>query len=112
VPPEQFKPSDDDRGTPDHRIDGLQGLLLAEPLAPLDQEFQVGLNRSESLHPRDYVVASAGDNRLACRFPTVSRLRSFSFAERCCFAAKLVAVKRRQSVRFADKHGDVMPDDR
>jgi hypothetical protein len=32
-------------------------------------------------------VAWVGGNRLACRFPTVSRLRSFSFAERCCFAA-------------------------
>ena len=29
VPPEKFDPGDDDRGTPDHHIEWLEGLLLA-----------------------------------------------------------------------------------
>ena len=45
--PEQLDPCDDDRGTADHCIDGLEGLFLAEPLAPLDQELQVGLYGTE-----------------------------------------------------------------
>ena len=45
VPPKQFDPSDDDGGTPDHRVERLQRLLPAEPLEPLDQEFEVGLDR-------------------------------------------------------------------
>ena len=45
--PENLDPRDDDRGTPDHRVDRLEGLLLAEPLKPLGQELQVGLNATE-----------------------------------------------------------------
>ena len=45
--PKQFDPGDDDRGTPDHRVKRLQGLFLAEPLAPLDQELKVGLDGTE-----------------------------------------------------------------
>ena len=44
MPTEKLDPRDDDRGTPDHRVERLEGLLLAEPL---DQEFQVGLDRPE-----------------------------------------------------------------
>ena|SRR6516162_5243368 len=47
MPTEKLDPRDDDRGTPDHRVERLEGLLLAEPLNPLDQEFQVGLDRTE-----------------------------------------------------------------
>jgi len=47
MPPEQFKPSDDDRGRPDHRIDGLEGLLAAGPNDLFDQEFEIGLDRTE-----------------------------------------------------------------
>ena len=46
-PPEQLDPGDDDRGTPDHRIDGLQRLLPAEPLDPFDQELKIGLYSTE-----------------------------------------------------------------
>jgi hypothetical protein len=47
VPPEKLDPRDDDRGTTDHRIKRLEGLLLAEPRDPFDQELQVGLDRTE-----------------------------------------------------------------
>ena len=47
VPPEKFDPGDDDRGSPDHRIERLQGLLLAVPLRPFDRELQVGFDRPE-----------------------------------------------------------------
>jgi hypothetical protein len=47
VPPEKLEPGDDDRGAPDHRVERLEGLLLAEPRDLLDQEFKVGLDRSE-----------------------------------------------------------------
>jgi hypothetical protein len=81
VPPEQLDPGDDDRGTPDHRVERLEGLLLAEPRDPLDQELQVCLSGTE-IDVRGLASgASVGDDRLASRFPTVSRLRSFSFAE-------------------------------
>jgi len=43
VPPKQFDPGDDDRGAPDHRVERLEGLLLAEPREPLDQELKIGL---------------------------------------------------------------------
>jgi hypothetical protein len=45
--PEQFNPGDDDGGTPDHRLERPKGLLLAKSFRPLDQELQVGLDRSE-----------------------------------------------------------------
>ena len=38
---------DDDRGTPDNRVKRLESLLLAEPLDPLDQEPQIGLDGTE-----------------------------------------------------------------
>ena len=47
MPPEQFNPSDDDRGTSDHRVERFEGLLPAEPLDPLYEVFQVGLDRTE-----------------------------------------------------------------
>ena len=65
MPPEKLDPGDDDRGTPDHRVKRLQGLHLAEPLRPFDQELQVGLNSTEIDVFGDYVVVSAGGNRLA-----------------------------------------------
>jgi hypothetical protein len=47
VPPEELDPGDDDRGAPDHRVERLEGLLLAKPRDPFDQEFKVGLNGTE-----------------------------------------------------------------
>jgi hypothetical protein len=47
VPPKKFYPRDHDRGTADHRVDGFEGLLLAEPLYPLDQELDIGLHPTE-----------------------------------------------------------------
>jgi hypothetical protein len=47
VPPEKLDPGDDHRGTPDHRVERLEGLLLAEPSDPFDEELQVGLNGTE-----------------------------------------------------------------
>ena len=47
MPPEKLDPGDDDRRTPDHRIERLQSLLLAEPRDPLDQDLQIGLDRPE-----------------------------------------------------------------
>ena len=41
---EQLDPPDDDRGTADHRVERLEGLLLPEPRDPLDQEFEIGLD--------------------------------------------------------------------
>jgi hypothetical protein len=49
VPPEKLDPSDDDSGAPDHRVERLEGLLLAEPLDPFDQELQVDFDRTESM---------------------------------------------------------------
>jgi hypothetical protein len=46
VPPKQLDPGDDDRGAPDHRVERLEGLLLAEPRDPFDEELQVGLDRT------------------------------------------------------------------
>ena len=83
VPPKQFDPSDDDGGTPDHGVERLQGLFLAKPLAPFDQELQVGLDGTEI-----DVFWITSQYRWVVIVWHVSRLRSFSFAERCCFAAK------------------------
>ena len=47
MPPEKLDPGDDDRRTPDHRIERLQSLLPAEPRDPLDQDLQIGLDRPE-----------------------------------------------------------------
>jgi hypothetical protein len=47
VPPKKLYPRDDDRGTADHRVDGFECLLLAEPLYPLDQELDIGLHPTE-----------------------------------------------------------------
>ena len=47
MPPEKLDPGGDDRGATDHRVKWLEGLLLAVPLAPLDQELQVGLYGTE-----------------------------------------------------------------
>jgi hypothetical protein len=49
MPTKKLAPGDDKRGTPDHHIDGFEGLLLAgrELRYPLDQEFQVGLDGTE-----------------------------------------------------------------
>ena len=47
MPPKKFYPRDHDRGTADHRVDGFEGLLLAEPLYPLDQELDIGLHPTE-----------------------------------------------------------------
>ena len=47
MPPENLDPRDDDTGAPDHRVERLEGLLLAEPRDPLDQELQVDLDRTE-----------------------------------------------------------------
>jgi hypothetical protein len=71
VPPEQLDPGDDDRGTADHRVDGF----LAEPLYPLDQELDIGLHPTEIYSFGITPWHQGGDDRLACRFPTVSRLR-------------------------------------
>ena len=46
VPPKQFDPRDDDSGTPDHHVERLEGLLPAEPLDPLYEEFEIGLDRT------------------------------------------------------------------
>ena len=46
MPPEKLDPPDDDPNTPDHHVERLKG-LLAEPLAPLDQELKVRLNGTE-----------------------------------------------------------------
>ena len=46
VPPEKLDPGDDDGSTPDHYIDRSEGLLLPEPLRPLDQELKIGLDRT------------------------------------------------------------------
>ena len=70
MPPGKLDPGDDDRGTPDHRIEGLQDLLLAEPLAPLDQVLQVGLDGTEvdvlgitSRHRRMIIVWHVGSRQ-------------------------------------------------
>jgi hypothetical protein len=47
MPPEQLDPRDDQAGTPDHRIERSQGLLSAEPLDPLYEEFEIGFDRTE-----------------------------------------------------------------
>jgi len=47
APPEKADPGDDNRGTADHRVERLEGLLPAEPRDPFDQELQVGLNGTE-----------------------------------------------------------------
>ena len=47
MPPEKLDPGDDDGGTPDHYVDRLEGLLPAEPLNSFDQEFEIGLDRTE-----------------------------------------------------------------
>jgi len=49
VPPQKLDPGNYDRGAPDHRIDGLENLLLAggEPRDPIDEELQVSLDRSK-----------------------------------------------------------------
>jgi hypothetical protein len=47
VPPEKLHPGDNDRRAPDHRVDGFEALLLAEPRDSFDQEFEVGLDRTE-----------------------------------------------------------------
>jgi hypothetical protein len=47
VPPEKLDPGDDDRGASNHRVERVEGLLLAEPRDPFDQELQVGLNGTE-----------------------------------------------------------------
>jgi hypothetical protein len=47
VPQEKLDPGDDDRGAPNHCVERLEGLLLAEPRDPFDQELQVGLNGTE-----------------------------------------------------------------
>jgi hypothetical protein len=47
VPPEKLDPGGDDPGTPDHGVEGLEGLFLAEPRDPFDEELQVGLNGTE-----------------------------------------------------------------
>ena len=55
MPLKRLDPCDDDRGTPDHCVDGFEGLLLAEPRDLLDQELKVALDRPEDRCPRDYV---------------------------------------------------------
>jgi hypothetical protein len=47
VPPEKLDPGDDDRRAPDHRVERLERLLPAMPLGPLNQEFEIGLDRTE-----------------------------------------------------------------
>jgi hypothetical protein len=47
APPKKLDRRDDDQSTPDHRVERLEGLLLAEPRNPFDQELQVGLNGTE-----------------------------------------------------------------
>jgi len=47
VPPEKLDPGDDDRSAPDHCVERLQGLLLAEPRDLFDQELKIGLDRTE-----------------------------------------------------------------
>jgi hypothetical protein len=47
APPEKLDPGDDDRGAPDHHLERLEGLLLAEPRDLFDQELHVGLNGTE-----------------------------------------------------------------
>ena len=65
MPPKDLDPGDDDRGTPDHRVERLESLLLADPLRAFDQELKVGLYRPEIDVPQGYVVAGAGVGRLA-----------------------------------------------
>src|SRR5271170_236547 len=40
MPPEDLDPCYEDRGTTYHRVERLEGLLLAEPLHPFHQELQ------------------------------------------------------------------------
>jgi len=49
MPREEFDPRDDDPGAPNHNVDRFQGLLFPgrEPSDPIDQEFEVGLDRTE-----------------------------------------------------------------
>jgi hypothetical protein len=47
VPPKQFNPGNDDRRTPGHCVERLERLFPAKPLEPLDQEFEIGLDRTE-----------------------------------------------------------------
>jgi len=83
VPPEKLDPGDDDRGAPDHCVERLEGLLLAEPLAPLDQELQVGLDGTDI----DVLRIPARHDGVVIVWHIGSR----------------------QSRGFAAKHGDVMP---
>jgi len=92
--PEQLNPGDD-RGTPDHRVERLEGLLLAEPLAPLDQEFQVGLDRRKidvlgitSWHQLVIIVWHVGSrqscgNGVSAKLPGVSQLRREAWRPEC-----------------------------
>jgi hypothetical protein len=47
--PEKLDPGDDDRSTPDHRVERLEGLLLTRRKLPqpLHDEFNLGLDRTE-----------------------------------------------------------------
>ena len=76
--PEKLDPGDDDRRTPDHRIERFEGLLLAEPLRPLDQELKVGLNGTEIDVLGLLSRHGEGGDRVAYRFPAVSRRRSMA----------------------------------
>ena len=40
-------PGDDDRGTPDHRVEGSTGLLLAGSRDLFDQKFEIDVDRTE-----------------------------------------------------------------
>ena len=66
VPPENLDPLDDQPGTSDHHVERLEGLLPAEPLDPLYQELQVGLNGTEIHSFGITAVASGSGDRLAC----------------------------------------------
>jgi len=77
VPPEQFKPSDDDGGTPDHHVERSKGLLLAvgSRATRSIRKFEVGLNRTEIDLFRHQSQLSRIDNRRVGRSGKLSNGR-------------------------------------
>jgi hypothetical protein len=73
MPPEKLDPCDDDRGTADHYKDGLQGLLLAEPRNPLDQELDIGFDRTQI----DVLRVTSWHQRVMIVWHEINRARSW-----------------------------------
>ena len=73
VPPENLDPGDDDRGAPDHRVERLEGLLVAEPRDPLDQELKIGFDRTEI----DVLGITTWHRRVVVVWHEIDRARSW-----------------------------------